>query len=336
MLLTGALVMTRRVGAEQVEINRTDYRGVVRRRGAVLHRRPDRPDSTAPPSAPPPTRRSSRCGRGSSRRVFRAWYPMAVHLLQGLFLGQQNTASVIGQRERLLALGKLSAGLTHELNNPAAAAGRAAHDLRDRVAGMRHKLAMIADGAMDRTQLKKLVLAAGRVRREGPPRAGPHAAADLGRRGRAHRLARRPRRPGRLAARPDLRRGRARRGRPRGRRTRRARTARWRARCAGWPTRWRPRACSARSSTRRSGSPTLVNAAKQYSQMDRAPHQWLDLHEGLFATLTMLKPKLGGITSGQGARQVAAAHPGLPRRAEPGVDQPDRQRPRRHGRLRAR
>jgi signal transduction histidine kinase len=39
----------------------------------------------------------------------------------------------------------------------------------------------------------------------------------------------------------------------------------------------------------------LVNAAKQYSQMDRAPHQWLDLHEGLFATMTMLKPKLSGI-----------------------------------------
>jgi signal transduction histidine kinase len=40
---------------------------------------------------------------------------------------------------------------------------------------------------------------------------------------------------------------------------------------------------------------SLVNAAKQYSQMDRAPHQWLDLHEGLFATITMLKPKLGGV-----------------------------------------
>jgi signal transduction histidine kinase len=39
----------------------------------------------------------------------------------------------------------------------------------------------------------------------------------------------------------------------------------------------------------------LVNAAKQYSQMDRAPHQWLDIHEGLYATLTMLKPKLAGI-----------------------------------------
>ena len=50
---------------------------------------------------------------------------MAVHLLEGLFFGIQNAQRVIGQRERLLALGSLSAGLTHELNNPAAAAVRA-------------------------------------------------------------------------------------------------------------------------------------------------------------------------------------------------------------------
>ena len=40
--------------------------------------------------------------------------------------------------------GSLSAGLTHELNNPAAAAVRATAALRERVAGMRHKLAMLA------------------------------------------------------------------------------------------------------------------------------------------------------------------------------------------------
>ena len=78
--------------------------------------------------------------------VFRRWYPMAVHLLQGMFVGIRNTDELVGQRERLLALGKLTAGLTHELNNPAAAAARATASLQERFAGMRHKLALLADG----------------------------------------------------------------------------------------------------------------------------------------------------------------------------------------------
>src|SRR6185437_15402077 len=44
----------------------------------------------------------------------------------------------------LLALGSLTAGLAHELNNPAAAAVRATATLRTRVAGMRGKLGHIA------------------------------------------------------------------------------------------------------------------------------------------------------------------------------------------------
>src|ERR1700685_3733949 len=45
------------------------------------------------------------------------WFPMAVHLLDGGFFYWTNLQEVVGQRERLLALGSLSAGLTHELNN---------------------------------------------------------------------------------------------------------------------------------------------------------------------------------------------------------------------------
>jgi signal transduction histidine kinase len=89
--------------------------------------------------------------------VVREWFPMAVHLLEGLFFGVRNTQQTIGQRERLLALGSLSAGLTHELNNPAAAAARATSSLRERVAGMRHKLGAIASGPYRRATLETLI-----------------------------------------------------------------------------------------------------------------------------------------------------------------------------------
>ena len=74
---------------------------------------------------------------------------MAVHLLDGLFSGMRANQAIVGQRERLLALGQLTAGLTHELNNPAAAAVRATSSLRERVSAMRHKLAGLAGGKLD-------------------------------------------------------------------------------------------------------------------------------------------------------------------------------------------
>lgn len=89
--------------------------------------------------------------------LINAWFPMAVHLIEGMAMGQRRVAQTVGQRERLLALGSLSAGLTHELNNPAAAAVRASATLRQRVAGMRAKLAMLADGTLDATKLHQIV-----------------------------------------------------------------------------------------------------------------------------------------------------------------------------------
>ena len=148
VLLGGAVVLSRRVGEDEVEVGRTSEPGVYA--GAFTAYLGDR--------VPQVYNNSLRVTEPSRFFVLDAakfaqlmndWFPMAVHLLEGLVFGQKNTQQAIGQRERLLALGSLSAGLTHELNNPASAAVRATAALRERVAGMRRKLGMIAAG--DRT-----------------------------------------------------------------------------------------------------------------------------------------------------------------------------------------
>jgi len=156
VLLEGTVVLSRRIGDDDVEVTRTSNRGVYA--GAFNAYLGDR--------VPQVYMNSTRVTEPSRFFVLDArkfaklmhdWFPMAVHLLEGLFFGQKNTQEAIGQRERLLALGSLSAGLTHELNNPASAAMSATAALRDRVAGMRHKLGMIAAGSIERATLSGLI-----------------------------------------------------------------------------------------------------------------------------------------------------------------------------------
>jgi signal transduction histidine kinase len=57
-------------------------------------------------------------------------FPIVRHLLRGVSAGMERFGARVAERERLAALGRLSAGLAHELNNPASAAGRAVEQAR--------------------------------------------------------------------------------------------------------------------------------------------------------------------------------------------------------------
>src|SRR5712691_7239412 len=179
VLLGGTVVLLRKIRGDDVDVNRTDMRGVYG--GATVAFIDDPVSRTYANSMRAVTdARFFSLPATDFGPIMREWFPMAMHLLEGLFFGMRSTATVVAQRERLLALGSLSAGLTHELNNPAAAAVRATSALRERVAGMRHKLGMLAAGSIDPAALPGLVLLqeAAVERAAKAPKLGPIEASD--------------------------------------------------------------------------------------------------------------------------------------------------------------
>ncbi|MDQ0785355.1 ATP-binding protein [Streptomyces sp. B3I8] len=292
VLLEGTVVLSRRVGADDVETNRTSQRGVYA--GAFQAYLGDRARVARYNGSLRVTEPSRFfvLPADTFAEIMRDWFPMAVHLLEGLFYGQENSRQIINQRERLLALGSLSAGLTHELNNPAAAAVRATSALRERVAGMRHKLGAITAGRYSRDTLVTLVdiqeRTAEQVAKASP--LSPLEASD---------------REDALSDWLDDH------GIDDG----------WRLAPvfvqAGLDTEWLDRVAAAVDEETLEGAirwlnytvetellmneiedsttrvSTLVNAARQYSQLDRAPFRTVDVHELLDSTLLMLSNKFG-------------------------------------------
>jgi signal transduction histidine kinase len=289
VLLEGTLSMLMRAGGTEIEVNRTSHRGTY---AGAFFAYLDLP--------------LARSYAGSVRAVtdcrfwvlpaadfgwaVREWFPMATHMLEGFAVQGMGSQQTVSTRERLVALGTVTAGLTHELNNPATAAARATASLRERLAGLWDELAGLGGAGVAPGQLAALAGLVGEAaaRTEQPP-LSPLDASDredeLGGWLEAHgvqdawELA-----PPLVAAGVD--------------------TA-WLERLAaaapapavGPAVGLAAIACEAgglldelSEAARRISA--LIGAAKQYSQMDRSPLQQVDVHDGLESTLTMLKHKL--------------------------------------------
>ncbi|SPM38580.1 histidine kinase [Mycobacterium numidiamassiliense] len=175
VLIDGELMMSKLSGGQDIETNRTSQRGVYcgawRAFTGGNQKSYDASVHVTKPS------RFFVMDAPVFAQFMRDQFPMAVHLLDGIAVGTDRTRRIIDNREKLLALGRLSAGLTHQLNNPAAAISRAAADLRGRVAGMRHKLAMLADGTITPEVLSALVRLQERVAEQVAKSASLHLSA---------------------------------------------------------------------------------------------------------------------------------------------------------------
>lgn len=307
VLLEGTLSLSIRAGGSEVEVNRTDHRGSY---SGAFFAYLDMP--------------GAHTYRGTLRAVtpcrfwllpaadfgwaVRTWSPMATHLLQGFAIQGMGTLETVSTRERLAALGHVTAGLTHELNNPATATGRAATALRERLSALFEELAGIARGevagaVVDLVRPTLDPNDPSRVEAALSPMEASDREGALGEWLQAHGVGD----PWDLA--PPL--------------VAAGVGVDWLERvAAAVPAGTLPAAVRLAAAACETGSllselgeaakriSRLIGQAKQYTQMDRAPLQEVDVHDGLDSTLAMLAHKL---QAGPGIRVVRDYDRSLPK-----------------------
>jgi signal transduction histidine kinase len=290
VLLEGTLSLVMRAPGGEIEVNRTDHRGTY---AGAFFAYLDLPMARSYGTG---LRAVTDCrfwvlSAEDFGRAVREWFPMATHMLEGFAIQGMGSQQTLSTRERLVALGTVTAGLTHELNNPATAAARATATLAERLHGLWDELAALAGGGLDGGRLAELVALVRQAAAGGADQAplSPLEASDredeLGGWLEEHGVT------GAWDLAPPLVAAGVGTG--------------WLERvAAAIPAEALPHAvglaaitCEAESLLDEVGQASarisaLIGAAKQYSQMDRSPLQQVDVHDGLESTLTMLKHKL--------------------------------------------
>ena len=288
VLLSGSLDLVRRVGREDVVVARMDVPG----RWAGGFRAWDDNGIYLATGRGATPGRCLRLDAPRLRELVNHWFPLAGHLIGGLHHTARSIESTVRQRDALVTLGTLAAGLAHEINNPAAAASRTVDDLGQCCDALLEALTRLARDDITAAQfsslddLRRQVVAPGALDaltlsdregevadwldRHGVPEpwslAGSLVAGgiDLAWCDRAHEAL------GDGALGPGLD---------------------W----VGATLSSKALLTELKDAVRRISD--LVGAVRSYSQMDRASAQRIDVHDGVESTLTMLNHKLkGGVT----------------------------------------
>jgi signal transduction histidine kinase len=288
MLLSGSLDLVRKVGREDVVVARMDVPG----RWAGGFRAWDDNGIYLATGRGATPGRLLRLDAPRLKELVDHWFPLAGHLIGGLHHTARSIESTVRQRDALVTLGTLAAGLAHEINNPAAAASRTVDDLGHCCDALLQALTRLARDDITAAQftalddLRRATVAPGAVdalaladresdvaiwlERHGVPDAWELASnlvaggIDVGWCERAHEAL------GDGALTPGLE--------------------------------WVSATISSKSLLSDLGDAVhrisdLVAAVRSYSQLDRASAQRIDVREGLESTLTMLGHKLkGGVT----------------------------------------
>ncbi|HET7349897.1 MAG TPA: ATP-binding protein [Marmoricola sp.] len=152
LLLEGAVEIVRRVGREDVTVGHMDVPG----RWAGGFRAWDEQGVYIATGRGAVPGRVLRLPADVLRERAHAWFPFAAHLISGLYRTARTIEATARQRESLVTLGTLAAGLAHELNNPAAAAARAVPLLQDACTSLLGSLRRLADGELSAAQFVAL------------------------------------------------------------------------------------------------------------------------------------------------------------------------------------